>query len=167
MVLKDYGSGKERVWVYNIPVKVDKQTIGDIYIESKINDVYNQLNINQIFIVGTSDILFITVSSVFYRPNDNQTVEMSKGNYTQRVKIYGNDEIGELALAFNNLSKRVQEAQAIQKVRNVVRFRYHAYERWYSCDRSPWTCTYCKRHGAENARSRERRCHRLLHAWCP
>ncbi|PTI57126.1 cell wall metabolism sensor histidine kinase WalK, partial [Staphylococcus warneri] len=32
--------------------------------------------------------------------------------YTQRVKIYGNDEIGELALAFNNLSKRVQEAQA-------------------------------------------------------
>jgi two-component system sensor histidine kinase VicK len=37
----------------------------------------------------------------------NQTVEMSKGNYTQRVKIYGNDEIGELALAFNNLSKRV------------------------------------------------------------
>ena len=42
----------------------------------------------------------------------NQTVEMSKGNYTQRVKIYGNDEIGELALAFNNLSKRVQEAQA-------------------------------------------------------
>ena len=56
MVLKDYGSGKERVWVYNIPVKVDKQTIGDIYIESKINDVYNQLNnINQIFIVGTAD----------------------------------------------------------------------------------------------------------------
>ena len=42
----------------------------------------------------------------------NQTVEMSKGNYTQRVKIYGNDEIGELALAFNNLFKRVQEAQA-------------------------------------------------------
>src|SRR5699024_11857609 len=42
----------------------------------------------------------------------NQTLEMSKGNYTQRVKIYGNDEIGELALSFNNLSKRVQEAQA-------------------------------------------------------
>ena len=50
----------------------------------------------------------------------NQTVEMSKGNYTQRVKIYGNDEIGELALAFNNLSKRVQEAQRILRVRNVV-----------------------------------------------
>lgn len=122
MVLKDYGSGKERVWVYNIPVKVDKQTIGDIYIESKINDVYNQLNnINQIFIVGTAISLFITVILGFFIARTitkpitdmrNQTVEMSKGNYTQRVKIYGNDEIGELALAFNNLSKRVQEAQA-------------------------------------------------------
>ena len=48
----------------------------------------------------------------------NQTVEMSRGNYTQRVKIYGNDEIGELALAFNNLSKRVKR-RLILKVRNV------------------------------------------------
>ena len=48
----------------------------------------------------------------------NQTVEMSRGNYTQRVKIYGNDEIGELALAFNNLSKR-KKRRLILKVRNV------------------------------------------------
>ena len=96
--------------------------MGDIYIEANINDVYNQLNnINQIFIIGTAISLFITVILGFFiartitRPITdmrNQTVEMSKGNYTQRVKIYGNDEIGELALAFNNLSKRVQEAQA-------------------------------------------------------
>ena len=121
-VLKDYGSGKERIWIYNLPVKNGNETIGNIYIESNINDVYNQLNnINQIFIIGTAISLFITVILGFFiartitRPITdmrNQTVEMSKGNYTQRVKIYGNDEIGELALAFNNLSKRVQEAQA-------------------------------------------------------
>ena len=79
---------EERVWVYNIPVKVDKQTIGDIYIESKINDVYNQLNnINQIFIVGTAISLFITVILGFFIARTitkpitdmrNQTVEMSK-----------------------------------------------------------------------------------------
>lgn len=121
-VLKDYGNGKERIWVYNLPVKNGNDVIGNIYIESNINDVYNQLNnINQIFIIGTAISLFITVILGFFiartitRPITdmrNQTVEMSKGNYTQRVKIYGNDEIGELALAFNNLSKRVQEAQA-------------------------------------------------------
>ena len=122
-VLKDYGSGKQRVWVYNLPVKTSNNgTIGDVYIEADINDVYNQLsNINQIFIVGTGISLLITVILGFFIARTitkpitdmrNQTVEMSKGNYTQRVKIYGNDEIGELALAFNNLSKRVQEAQA-------------------------------------------------------
>lgn len=122
-VLKDYGNGKQRVWVYNLPVKTsDDETIGDVYIEADINDAYNQLsNINQIFIVGTGISLLITVILGFFIARTitkpitdmrNQTVEMSKGNYTQRVKIYGNDEIGELALAFNNLSKRVQEAQA-------------------------------------------------------
>ncbi|WP_323709709.1 cell wall metabolism sensor histidine kinase WalK [Staphylococcus saprophyticus] len=122
-VLKDYGNGKQRVWVYNLPVKTSNDgTIGDVYIEAGINDVYNQLsNINQIFIVGTGISLLITVILGFFIARTitkpitdmrNQTVEMSKGNYTQRVKIYGNDEIGELALAFNNLSKRVQEAQA-------------------------------------------------------
>ena len=126
-VLKDYGNGKQRVWVYNLPVKTSNDgTIGDVYIEADINDVYNQLsNINQIFIVGTGISLLITVILGFFIARTitkpitdmrNQTVEMSKGNYTQRVKIYGNDEIGELALAFNNLSKRVQEAQA----RNAV-----------------------------------------------
>ncbi|CEF17449.1 Sensor protein kinase walK [Staphylococcus xylosus] len=122
-VLKDYGNGKQRVWVYNLPVKTSNDgTIGDVYIEADINDVYNQLsNINQIFIVGTGISTLITVILGFFIARTitkpitdirNQTVEMSKGNYTQRVKIYGNDEIGELALAFNNLSKRVQEAQA-------------------------------------------------------
>lgn len=122
-VLKDYGNGKQRVWVYNLPVKTSNDgTIGDVYIEADINDVYNQLsNINQIFIVGTGISLLITVILGFFIARTitkpitdmrNQTVEMSKGNYTQRVKIYGNDEIGELALAFNNLSKLVQEAQA-------------------------------------------------------
>ncbi len=67
LILKDYGGGKDRVWVYNIPVKVDKKVIGNIYIESKINDVYNQLNnINQIFIVGTAISLLITVILGFF-----------------------------------------------------------------------------------------------------
>ena len=130
-VLKDYGNGKQRVWVYNLPVKTSNHgTIGDVYIEADINDVFNQLsNITQIFIVGTGISLLITVILGFFIARTitkpitdmrNQTVEMSKGNYTQRVKIYGNDEIGELALAFNNLSKRVQEAQANTESENVV-----------------------------------------------
>ncbi|SUM67308.1 two-component sensor histidine kinase [Staphylococcus hominis] len=114
--------------------------IGNIYIESNINDVYNQLNnINQIFIIGTAISLFITVILGFFiartitRPitdmRNQNSLKMSKGNYTQRVKIYGNDEIGELALAFNNLSKRVQEAQAnTESEKTSTRFCHYTYE---------------------------------------
>lgn len=122
IVLKNDSSDSNRVWIKNKPVEYEGKVVGDIYVESDIDSVYEQLNnINQIFIIGTAISLLITIVLVFFiartitKPISdmrNQTLEMSKGNYTQRVKIYGNDEIGELALSFNNLSKRVQEAQA-------------------------------------------------------
>ena len=122
IVLKNDSADKNRVWIKNKPVHYDDKVVGDIYVESDIDSVYEQLNnINQIFIIGTAISLLITIVLGFFiartitKPISdmrNQTLEMSKGNYTQRVKIYGNDEIGELALSFNNLSKRVQEAQA-------------------------------------------------------
>ena len=76
-VLKDYGSGKERIWIYNLPVKNGNETIGNIYIESNINDVYNQLNnINQIFIIGTA----ISLSLPLY------SVSLSQGRLQDRLR---------------------------------------------------------------------------------
>lgn len=37
---------------------------------------------------------------------------MSRGNYSRKVKVYSDDEIGQLAVAFNNLTKKLQDAQA-------------------------------------------------------
>lgn len=97
-MLKDYGKGKQRVWIYNLPVKSSKGVIGDIYIEADIDSVYDQLNnFNQIFIVGTAISLFITgllgffIARTITKPITdmrNQTVEMSKGNYTQRKNLW-------------------------------------------------------------------------------
>ncbi|RXK18529.1 cell wall metabolism sensor histidine kinase WalK [Macrococcus sp. DPC7161] len=120
--LKDEPTRKVRVWVKNFPIKDSNKIIGVIHIEESIEPVYEQLNdINKIFIIGTGVSLLITIILGFFisrtitKPISdmrNQAIEMSKGNYTNRVKVYGNDEIGELAVTFNNLSKRVQEAQA-------------------------------------------------------
>ena len=41
-----------------------------------------------------------------------QAIAMAKGNFSRKVKVYGNDEIGQLAVTFNNLTKKLQEAQA-------------------------------------------------------
>lgn len=120
--LRDDPGGKVRVWVKNFPIKNNNKILGVIHIEESIEPVYAQLmKINSIFIIGTGLSLLITIILGFFiartitKPISdmrNQALEMSKGNYTNRVKVYGNDEIGELALTFNNLSKRVQEAQA-------------------------------------------------------
>ena len=37
---------------------------------------------------------------------------MGQGNFSRKVKVYGNDEIGQLAIAFNNLTSKLQEANA-------------------------------------------------------
>ncbi len=112
----------ERIYVQAEPVKVGQEIVGVIYVVSNIETVYAQLNqINNTFIIGTAISLLITIilgtfiARTITKPISdmrNQALEMSKGNYTQRVKINSSDEIGELALSFNNLSKRVQEAQA-------------------------------------------------------
>ncbi|MEG0381210.1 MAG: ATP-binding protein, partial [Kurthia sp.] len=41
-----------------------------------------------------------------------QAVAMAKGNFSRKVKVYGNDEIGQLAVSFNHLTNRLQEAHS-------------------------------------------------------
>jgi len=77
--------------------------------------------VNQIFISGTAIALAVTaalgvlLAQTITRPISDmrkQALAMAKGNFSRKVKVYGNDEIGQLAMTFNNLTKRLQEAQA-------------------------------------------------------
>ena len=78
-------------------------------------------DINQIFITGTGIALFVTMIVGFLlahaitqpiKDMRKQALALSRGNYSRKVKIYGNDEIGQLAHTFNNLTKKLQEAQS-------------------------------------------------------
>ena len=53
-----------------------------------------------------------------------QALEMAKGNFTRKAKVYGYDEIGQLALTFNNLTRKLQEAQATTEGSAVSLVRY-------------------------------------------
>lgn len=118
----DVNQDHQRIWLLNQPVTYDGQVTGAIYVASNIETVYQQLEaINNTFIIATAISLIITsilgifIARTITRPITdmrNQALLMSEGDYTSRVKIYSNDEIGELAGSFNILSKRVQEAQA-------------------------------------------------------
>ncbi|OFL47241.1 MULTISPECIES: cell wall metabolism sensor histidine kinase WalK [unclassified Nosocomiicoccus] len=112
----------KRMWIVNSPVIAHDKVIGSLYVASNIENVYSQLEkINNTFIIATAISLIITtvlgifVARTITKPiisMRNQALLMSEGNYTSRVQIYSDDEIGQLAESFNILSKRVQEAQA-------------------------------------------------------
>lgn len=112
----------QRIWILNQPVVINDEVVGVIYVESNVESIYMQLEaINNTFIIATlfslviTSILGIFVARTITKPITdmrNQALLMSEGDYTSRVQIYSDDEIGQLAGSFNILSKRVQEAQA-------------------------------------------------------
>lgn len=121
-ILLEQQSGN-RIWVLATPIKAENQKIiGSIYVVAKIENVFMQAKqINAIFATGTAIALAITavlgilLARTITRPISDmrkQAQAMSKGNFSRKVKVYGYDEIGQLAMTFNNLTKKLQEAQA-------------------------------------------------------
>jgi two-component system sensor histidine kinase VicK len=112
-----------RIWVLSTPIKSGKKVIGSIDLVAKIENVFEQMKtINGIFATGTAIALSITailgilLAQTITRPISDmkkQALAMAKGNFSRKVKVYGNDEIGTLAVTFNNLTKKLQEAQAM------------------------------------------------------
>ena len=112
----------DRIWVLASPIIYHGDVLGTIYLESNIETVFKQMNeINRILAGGTAMSLAITVvlgiliAQTITRPISDmrrQAQAMAKGNFSRKVRVYGNDEIGQLAIAFNHLTNRLQEAQS-------------------------------------------------------
>ena len=111
-----------RIWFLATPITSKGEVIGTLYIEANIENVFSQMNeINRILAGGTAVALVITIilgvliAQTITRPISDmrrQAQAMAKGNFSRKVRIYGNDEIGQLAIAFNHLTNRLQEAQS-------------------------------------------------------
>ncbi|WP_114165077.1 cell wall metabolism sensor histidine kinase WalK [Exiguobacterium sp. TNDT2] len=119
-----YEDSNERMRVVAVPVKseVDGTTTGMIYIEASMQSIYNQMEqVTRILATGTlialiiTSILGILLSRTITRPIADmrrQAVEMRKGNFSRKVKVYSDDEVGQLAYAFNELTDELMEANA-------------------------------------------------------
>lgn len=96
-------------------------TVGVTYVKANLENLYS--NINDITVIFVTASLFaailvllitIVISRAITRPIDEmkkQTIRISRGDYSGKVRVYSNDELGQLADAVNNLSVRVEEAQ--------------------------------------------------------
>ncbi|MDF2947376.1 MAG: histidine kinase [Bacillales bacterium] len=111
-----------RVRVIVAPVKVNGNSTAVVYLMASMEGIYRQIaQVNKIFITGTIIATIITVvigivmARTITRPISDmrkQANELAKGNFSRTVKIYGHDEIGQLSMTFNTLTKKLQEARA-------------------------------------------------------
>jgi len=113
----------ERILLWSEPLMTeDDVVIGNLYLITKIENVYEELKqINTIMAKATvislvvTAILGILLAQTITKPISDmrrQAMAMSRGNYSRKVKVYSDDEIGQLAVSFNNLTKKLQDAQA-------------------------------------------------------
>lgn len=112
----------DRMYVSSTPIRSNGDIIGAIYLIARMENVYDDIKeINDIFVTGTgiamaiTAILGIFVAQTITRPISamrKHVVELGRGNYSKKVKVFGHDEIGQLAMTFNNLSNKIQDAQA-------------------------------------------------------
>ncbi|MBF0746995.1 HAMP domain-containing protein [Gemella sp. 19428wG2_WT2a] len=110
-------------WTYANPIKADNRIIGVIYIMSDMANVYSDSNeVTKIFIYATSlSILIVTFIGLFAAKTitksiermSNQVRKMSEGNYEEIQGVTSKDEIGDLAVAFNQMSNKIKEEQLI------------------------------------------------------
>lgn len=99
-----------------------EEVIGSLYVEANIESVFKQIEeINRILAGAAAVSLTITIivgifiARAFTRPISDmrrQAQAMAKGNFTRKVKVYGSDEMGQLAIAFNHLTNQLQESQS-------------------------------------------------------
>ncbi|REB08138.1 cell wall metabolism sensor histidine kinase WalK [Sporosarcina sp. BI001-red] len=113
---------RERVQKSTHPIMNGNEVIGALYVESNIEKVFQQIDqINRILAGGAAVSLTITIiigifiAQTFTRPISDmrrQAQAMAKGNYSRKVRVYGNDEMGQLAIAFNHLTNQLLESQS-------------------------------------------------------
>lgn len=116
-------SNHTRYYVNIIPLvdNSNNNVVGVVYLRASLESVYS--NINSITLIYLSAalitiviglLLAIIISQEITRPIEEmrkQTLRIARGDFSWQVRVMGNDELGQLAGAVNNLSVRVEEAQ--------------------------------------------------------
>ena len=99
--------------------------VGAVYMRASLEGVYSTINnISLIYVFAALVTIIIglgitiIISREITRPIEEmrkQTLRIARGDYSGRVAVMGNDELGQLAGAINNLSVRVEESQEVSE----------------------------------------------------
>ncbi|MBO2727656.1 cell wall metabolism sensor histidine kinase WalK [Lactiplantibacillus plantarum] len=97
------------------------QLVGVLYVRANMKSVYSTINnIMGIFVIASLAAMVlglgiaIIIARAITHPIEEmkqQTQRIARGDYAGQVRVYSDDELGQLAKAINNLSIRVEESQ--------------------------------------------------------
>jgi two-component system sensor histidine kinase VicK len=124
-----------RIRVLAVPIRDEEAIVGALYIEASIEDIYDQMqDINSILASGTliaasiTALLMILLSRTITGPildMRKQALRMGYGDFSRKVNVHSTDEIGQLAMSFNDLTMKLKDAlstrdQEQKKLRSVL-----------------------------------------------
>ncbi|WP_338208614.1 cell wall metabolism sensor histidine kinase WalK [Lactiplantibacillus paraxiangfangensis] len=99
----------------------NSQLVGVLYVRANMKSVYSTINTIMGIFVAASLVamvlglgIAIIIARAITRPIEEmkqQTQRIARGDYAGQVRVYSDDELGQLARAINNLSIRVEESQ--------------------------------------------------------
>lgn len=115
--------------VHPIQSMTGDTVLGALYVKSDIEEQYQQIkNIAVIFVtasllaVGISMVVAILIAHSITQPIGEmreQALRIARGDYSRKVTVHGKDELGQLALTFNQLAEQIEETQdAMESERN-------------------------------------------------
>jgi two-component system, OmpR family, sensor histidine kinase VicK len=117
-------ANRNRYYVSVVPLLANgnaNNVVGVVYMRANLEGVYSTINSISLIYLSAALItivlglgLAILISREITRPIEEmrkQTLRIARGDFSGQVKVMGNDELGQLAGAVNNLSIRVEESQ--------------------------------------------------------
>jgi two-component system sensor histidine kinase VicK len=111
------------------PVTInDNKVVGVVYVVASMNELYETVNrVNQIFFSGTlialglTGVLGVLLAHTITSPIQGLTRQaeaVAQGKFDLKVPVLGDDEIGSLSTAFNDMTIRLKEALSVNEEEN-------------------------------------------------
>ncbi|MFC4601372.1 cell wall metabolism sensor histidine kinase WalK [Cohnella hongkongensis] len=107
------------------PIFSGDKIVGAVYIVASMNELYQTMeNINRIFVsatliaLGLTAVLGVLLAGTITSPIKaltRQAGAVAEGRFDERVPVFGKDEIGQLSVAFNEMTDRLSDALAVNE----------------------------------------------------
>jgi len=123
--IEEDGTRKKMI---TVPVTNNEKVVGAVHIVASMTEVYNTMNrVNQIFFSGTiialclTGVLGVVLAHTITHPIQGLTRQaelVAEGYFDMKAPVLGNDEIGRLSMAFNEMTIRLKEALSANEEEN-------------------------------------------------